>query len=82
MAFLEDIGKIFSAGSRYPVQLVGKEGVVINGYSTLLKLSQEEMVFCFGKDRFRVCGCALTLLQAEGGEAFVKGEIKGVFWNE
>lgn len=81
MAFLEDIGKIFSENDQ-PIQLIGKGGVVVNSHRGIKSITSREVCIKVGKDVIKIYGETLNIVLLTPYEVYIKGIVKGVCFDE
>ena len=75
MAFLDDIGKIFTCD--FPIQF-GDNGVIISSHKGVKKLTPTEIIVRVDDKKVCVKGENLTVIYLSVYEIYVKGDVKEV----
>lgn len=80
MAFFEDIRNFVPIKeANTPIQLILENYVVITGHKGIKKYSEEKIIFSVRKHSVSVEGKNLKIVYLSQSEAYVEGEIKGVY---
>ncbi len=60
------------------IELSGNKEAIIEGCQGVLEYSDSLIALNTGKLTVRVCGCGLTIISMQNGQAVIKGTITGV----
>ncbi|MBQ2974326.1 MAG: YabP/YqfC family sporulation protein [Clostridia bacterium] len=60
------------------IELSGNKEAIIEGCRGVLEYSDSLIALNTGKLTVRVCGCGLTIVSMQNGQAVIKGTITGV----
>lgn len=60
------------------IELSGNKEAIIEGCQGVLEYSDSLIALNTGKLTVRVCGCGLTIVSMQNGQAVIKGTITGV----
>ncbi len=60
------------------IEISGNREVIIEGCQGVLEYSDNLIALNTGKLTVRICGCELTIVSMQNGQAIIKGVITGV----